>query len=95
MFLAGAYLIDAMICSNCYRDVEPERLKLIPYTQLCAGCARYFNIGKERKGVMISTGKVGSEIQIMSHDCYEKQKKYWTPNGAFSAVKNFSRSTSS
>jgi hypothetical protein len=41
---------------------------------------------------MVSTGKVGSEIQVLSHDCYQNQEKYLKANGAFSVIKNFSRS---
>jgi hypothetical protein len=35
--------------------------------------------------------KTGGELQIMSADLYEREKKYYIPNGARSAVKNFSR----
>jgi hypothetical protein len=36
--------------------------------------------------------KTGGEIQIVSADFYEANKKYFIPNGARSAVKNFSKS---
>jgi hypothetical protein len=81
-----------MICCHCYNSIEPERLELIPHTQLCGPCARLYNVGKRKKGVMVSTGKVGSEIQVLSHDCYQNQEKYLKANGAFSVIKNFSRS---
>jgi hypothetical protein len=89
---SGSYLIEGMNCSNCFCSIEPERLELIPHTQLCGGCARFFNVGKKKKGVMVSTGKVGSEIQVMSDSCYKSQRKYLVANGAFSVIKNFSRS---
>ena len=82
-----------MICTHCFNAVEKERLELIPHTQLCGGCARIFNVGKRKKGVMVSTGKVGSEIQVMSDSCYKSQRKYLVANGAFSVIKNFSRSS--
>ena len=82
-----------MICTHCFNAVEKERLELIPHTQLCGGCARIFNIGRRKKGVMVSTGKVGSEIQVMSDSCYKSQRKYLVANGAFSVIKNFSRSS--
>jgi hypothetical protein len=80
-----------MNCSNCFNQIEPERLELIPHTQLCGACARLYNVGKRKKGVMISTGKVGSEIQVLSHDCYQSQEKYFKAQGAFSVIKNFSK----
>lgn len=80
-----------MNCTHCFNSIEQERLELIPHTQLCGGCARFFNVGKKKKGHMIFGHKTGAEIQVLSHDCFESQKKYWTPNGARSAVKNFSK----
>lgn len=41
---------------------------------------------------MIFGHKTGAEIQVLSAETFESQKKYWTPNGARSAVKNFSKS---
>ncbi len=40
---------------------------------------------------MIFGHKTGAEIQVLSAETFESQKKYWTPNGARSAVKNFSK----
>jgi hypothetical protein len=82
-----------MICLNCSSSIEEERIKIVPHTQVCGSCARLYNVGKRKKGVMVSTGKVGSEIQVMSHDCYKTQRKYLVANGAFSVIKNFSRSS--
>jgi hypothetical protein len=81
-----------MNCASCYNLIEQERLVLIPHTQVCSNCARLYNVGKKKKGHMIFGHKTGAEIQVLSHDCFESQKKYWTPNGARSAVKNFSKS---
>jgi hypothetical protein len=82
-----------MICLNCSSSIEEERIKIVPHTQVCGPCACLYNVGKRKKGVMVSTGKVGSEIQVMSHDCYKTQRKYLVANGAFSVIKNFSRSS--
>jgi len=68
-----------------------RRLELIPNTYVCGGCARLFNVGKKKKGHMIFGHKTGAEIQVLSAETFESQKKYWTPNGARSAVKNFSK----
>jgi len=35
--------------------------------------------------------KTAPTIQIMSSECWSEQKKYYQPNGARSAVKNFSK----
>lgn len=82
-----------MICVNCSSPIEEERIMIVPHTQVCGACACLYNVGKRKKGVMVSTGKVGSEIQVMSHDCYKTQRKYLVANGAFSIIKNFSRSS--
>jgi hypothetical protein len=87
----SSYLIEVMTCCHCYNPIEPERLELIPNTHVCGGCARLFNVGKKKKGHMIFGHKTGAEIQVLSAETFESQKKYWTPNGARSAVKNFSK----
>ena len=81
-----------MNCAMCFGDIEYERLEAVPNAQVCIACAQKYNVGKKKKGYMVSNGKVGSEIQILSHNCYTKQKKYFKANGAFSIIKNFSRS---
>jgi len=80
-----------MICHNCTNIIEEERLQILPTTRVCSHCARAINLGRPRKGVMISNGKVGSEIQIMYDDCYKRQEKYFKAQGAFSVIKNFSK----
>jgi hypothetical protein len=35
--------------------------------------------------------KTAPNIQIMTSECFDEQKKYYQPNGARSAVKNFSK----
>jgi hypothetical protein len=43
------------------------------------------------KGRMVYSHKTGAEIEILSAESWEENKKYFTPNGARSALKNFSR----
>lgn len=80
-----------MNCAFCFYPVEQERLVIVPNTQLCSACARQHNVGKKKKGVMIYGHKTAGEIQVMASHVYEEQKKYFIPNGARSAVKNFSK----
>jgi hypothetical protein len=40
-------------------------------------------------------GKVGAEIEILSARSWTENKKYFIPNGARSAVKNFSKNVCS
>jgi len=80
-----------MNCRLCTNIIEPERLNVLPNTVMCAACANKHNVVKPRKGVMVYGHKTGGEIQIMSASLYEETKKYYVPNGARSAVKNFSR----
>lgn len=41
------------------------------------------------KGVMTFDHKTGGSIQVMSAESYERNKKYYIPNGPRSCVKNF------
>lgn len=43
------------------------------------------------KGVMTFDHKTGGSIQVMSAESYERNKKYYIPNGPRSCVKNFMR----
>lgn len=80
-----------MICRTCNDIIEQERLEVLPNTLFCSACAHKHNVVKPRKGVMAYGSKDCGEIQIMSADFFEKNKRYWTPDGARSAVKNFSK----
>jgi hypothetical protein len=40
---------------------------------------------------MVFSHKTGGELEVMSESFYNENKKYFIPNGARSAVKNFSR----
>ena len=81
-----------MTCRTCNNKIEPERLEVLPATVFCSSCAHKHNVIKPRKGIMVFDHKTGGELQMMSADLYEREKKYYIPNGARSAVKNFSKS---
>jgi len=83
-----------MICRSCNNEIEPERLKILPKTVACSTCANKHNITKPRKAFTVHSHKTGSEIQIVSADFFEQNKRYFIPDGARSAVKNFSRNIS-
>ncbi|NBW56802.1 hypothetical protein EBR43_03260 [bacterium] len=48
---------------------------------------------RNRFGRMVYEGKVGGAIEIMTKECWDNNIKYFEPNGARSAVKNFSKNT--
>ena len=81
-----------MNCRICNNSIEAERLEVLPSTVFCSSCAHKHNTVKPRKAFMAFDYKTGGEIQIVSADFYEANKKYFIPNGARSAVKNFSKS---
>ncbi len=81
-----------MFC-RCGKLIEVARKKLgLNKCKSCAFSGR--DIGK-KKGVMIYTHKTAPVINIMSDDEWTDTKKYFVPNGARSAVKNFSKNTCS
>ena len=83
-----------MICRICSGSIEPERLEILPTTVACSACANKHNITKPRKAFTVHSHKTGSEIQIVSADYFEQNKRYFIPDGARSCVKNFSRNIS-
>lgn len=85
-----------MICRMCSGAIEPERLAILPNTVACASCANRHKLGGNgRKARMVFDHKTGGTIQIMSEKLFNDTKRYYVPNGARSAVKNFSRSVCS
>ena len=81
-----------MICRSCYKEIEAERLEILPKTCACASCAQKLNLGGTgRKGRMVFSHKTGGEIQIMSEELFEETKMYYEPIGARSVTKNFSK----
>ncbi len=78
-----------MTICGCGRPVEEARVEL--NLKRCKTCAFALPDVERPKGVMIYTGKVGGEIEIHSADSWKEKRKYYVPNGARSAVKNFSK----
>ena len=79
-----------MIICGCGRAVEEARIEL--NLKRCKKCA-FSNDVERPKGVMVyANGKVGGEIEIHSADSWREKRKYYVPNSARSAVKNFSKS---
>lgn len=79
-----------MNCNCCGRPIEKERLEL--GLKICKSCAFAGPDVPRPKGRMVYGGKVGAEIEIMSAESWEENKRYFTPSGARSCVKNFSKS---
>ena len=48
-------------------------------------------ITKNRRGVMSYSSKDTGNLQIFTNESWERNKHYYQPNGARSAVKNFSK----
>ncbi|MDB4430263.1 hypothetical protein N9273_00420 [bacterium] len=59
----------------------------------CIDCANE-NPVEPPKGVMIYSHKTGGELEIHSAESWREKRKYYWPNGARSAVKNFSKNIS-
>ena len=56
----------------------------------CIRCA-HENPVEPPKGVMIYSHKTGGELEVHSAESWREKKKYYVPNGARSALKNFSK----
>jgi hypothetical protein len=78
-----------MKCITCSNDIEQPRVEFGMKT--CKACAFRGGDVARYKGVMNWSHKTAAVIQVMSAECYDEQKKYYQPNGARSAVKNFSK----
>lgn len=46
---------------------------------------------RNRRGVMNYGHKTAGSIQVFTNESWERNKKYYVPNGARSCVKNFMR----
>ena len=80
-------------CKCCASLIESERLEILPNTSFCAPCAQKIQPEKAKKGFLSFHHKTGGVLQVMSAEDYDKNKKYFIPNGnGRSCVKNFSRS---
>jgi len=76
-------------CINCGREVERARVEF--GFKNCSVCAHSGPDVSRPKGRMVYSHKTGGEIEILSEESWNENKKYFTPNGARSALKNFSR----
>lgn len=83
-----------MLCKVCSGEIEPERLAILPNTVACSSCANKLKLGVPRKGIMAFDHKTGGEIQIVTAQYFEDNKKYFIPNGSRSVMKNFTRNIS-
>ena len=81
-----------MKCS-CGKDIESARVEF--GLKSCKACAFNRPDVSRYKGTMNWSHKTAPVIQVMSASCWDDQKKYYTPNGARSAVKNFSKNVCS
>ena len=84
-----------MKCERCDKEIEPDRLRVLPETRICAACAKALNPPRA-KGAMIWENKTAPTIQIMSAETYENVWKPMNPKyGRGSAVHKISKPTSS
>tara|TARA_R110002020_G_scaffold347796_3_gene561467 strand:- start:1281 stop:1526 length:246 start_codon:yes stop_codon:yes gene_type:complete len=74
---------------GCGRKVEDIRIDF--GYRICAACAHEGPDVPRPKGRMVYGHKTAGEIEILSAESWESNKKYFIPNGARSALKNFSR----
>ncbi len=79
------------IC-NCSKPIHPARVA--HGFSNCIDCANA-NPVEPPKGVMIYDHKTGGQLEIHSAESWRINKKYYIPNGARSAVKNFSKNVCS
>ncbi len=85
-------MVENIIC-GCGREVEEPRVEF-GYKN-CSICAHSGPDVSRPKGRMVYSHKTGAEIEILSEESWNENKKYFTPNGARSALKNFSRNVCS
>ena len=76
-------------CVNCGREVEKARVEF--GFKNCSVCAHSGADVPRPKGRMVYSHKTGAEIEILSEESWNENKRYFIPNGAHSALKNFSR----
>lgn len=79
-----------MIC-YCGKPVEPARVEF--GLTKCLSCAKNIPY-RPLKARMVYLDKCTSMIEIHTADSWNENKKYFTPNGARSVVKNFSKNIS-
>lgn len=83
-------MVNRFLMCRCGNLVEQERAELGLKT--CIRCARNINTPKVM-GRMVYPHKTGGEIEILTAESYNENKKYFKPQGTHSCVKNFSKAT--
>tara|TARA_R110002012_G_scaffold472_1_gene1878 strand:- start:52 stop:300 length:249 start_codon:yes stop_codon:yes gene_type:complete len=78
-----------MVICGCGNNVEQPRVEF--GFKNCAACAHSSPDVSRPKGRMVYSHKTGGEIEILTAESWNENKKYFIPNGARSSVKNFSR----
>ena len=74
---------------KCGNLIEKERPNLnLTSCKSCAFTGK--DVGKVR-GTMIYSHKTAPTLQIMNKEVFDSTRRYYVPNGARSAVKNFSK----
>lgn len=75
---------------GCGNQIPVERASLGYKT--CITCSQAAYKGRPR-GVLCWDHKTAPTLQVLSPDTWKTQRKYYVPNGARSAVKNFSKNS--
>jgi len=77
-----------MIC-GCGKSVEKERAEL--GLKVCKACA-FGGVGQKKiMARMVFSHKTAPEIEILSEEVFKENYHRFTPHGARSCVKNFSK----
>ena len=74
---------------GCGQLIEQERLELD--LKVCKTCAFSGIAQSKPMGRMIYSHKTAATIEIVPDYVYRDQKRYFTPDGSRSCVKNFSK----
>lgn len=82
-----------MICKVCNKQIEQERLNILPNTVFCAPCAQKHSKVAPRKGVMTFDNKTGGTLQIMSESSFQSNKHYYFPTHGTRVMKTISKSS--
>ena len=68
-----------MTCNHCSKDIETERLEVLPETKICSCCAKIINQPRN-KGVMVFDNKTAGYMQTIDPETY-KDWRYYNPYG--------------
>ena len=77
--------VNSIVCSECDGPLDEHRYHL-GYEQ-CVKCSDV----EKYSGHMVYPHKTGGEIEVLSAESYNENKKYFIPHGTHSCVKNFSK----